>query len=383
MQKTKRKKKAQNKKRKHTHNKYDTAWKIVLERFFSYFLLMVLPYIYDKVDWNYKPDFMDKELQQMMKGAAIGRQYVDKLIRVRLKNGKEMWLLIHIEVQGTSQEEFSYRMFVYHYRLNDCFEYDIVSVAILTDEDKNWRPTTYSYACYGTAIAFSFPVVKLLDFKERWEELEASTNPFATVIMAHLESQATRGDGDARKRTKLRLARRMYDLGYSRDDLIDLMRFLDWVMELPKKLEVEYWKDIQAYEEEKQMPYLMSIERISEQRGKKVGKKEGIQIGKKEGIQIGEQRGKEIGIQIGEQRGKEEGIQIGEQRGEQRGKEIALEGIALALELKFGEDGLALLPEIRQVQDLSVIEALYTALRTAHTLDEVRQVYVPHITHAD
>ena len=59
-------------------------------------------------------------------------------------------------------------------------------------------------------------MVKLLDYRMPWAALEASRNPFATVVMAHLTAQAARRDANARAQAKFALIRRLYELGYSR-----------------------------------------------------------------------------------------------------------------------------------------------------------------------
>ena len=40
----------------------------------------------------------------------------DKLFRVHLRNGTDLLLLIHIEVQSQHDPDFARRMFVYYYR---------------------------------------------------------------------------------------------------------------------------------------------------------------------------------------------------------------------------------------------------------------------------
>ncbi|WP_337907159.1 hypothetical protein [Iningainema tapete] len=60
-----------------------------------------------------------------------------------------------------------------------------------------------------------------------------------------------------------------------------------------------------------------------------------------------------------------------EQRGERRG---ILSGIELGLELKFGSEGLQLMPEISQISDLERLTTIQQAIRTVNTLDELRQL---------
>ena len=60
--------------------------------------------------------------------------------------------------------------------------------------------------------------MKLLDYREKWSELEASTNPFASVVMAHLKAVETKGDNEQRYRWKLILIKRLYRQGYAKAD---------------------------------------------------------------------------------------------------------------------------------------------------------------------
>jgi hypothetical protein len=54
-----------------------------------------------------------------------------------------------------------------------------------------------------------------------------------------------------------------------------------------------------------------------------------------------------------------------------------LEGIEACLEVKFREEGLKLLPEIRELDDHELLEAVLEAIKTADSPDEVRRVWVP------
>lgn len=69
-------------------------------------------------------------------------------------------------------------------------------------------------------------------------------------------------------------------------------------------------------------------------------------------------------------------LQQGMQQGMQQGlRQGLLSGIALGLELRFGTEGLRLLPEIRQIEEVGRLEAIQEGLKTVNTLDDLRHIY--------
>ncbi|MUG93043.1 hypothetical protein F7734_11575 [Scytonema sp. UIC 10036] len=108
-----------------------------------------------------------------------------------------------------------------------------------------------------------------------------------------------------------------------REDVINLLAFIDWLLTLPQDLEQEYWQEVEQLEAQHRMQYITSFER--------------------------------------------RGIQKGLQK-----------GISLGLKLKFGEAGQNLLPEIEAIQDVSLLETILKALESVSTLEELRQVYQNH-----
>jgi hypothetical protein len=160
-----------------------------------------------------------------------------------------------------SQEEgrFGERMFVYYYRLRDKYDLPIASLAILGDERDTWRPQPFQDELWGCRVQFEFPIVKLLDYVPFWTQLEADQNPFAIVVMAHLKTKETRNDAIARKEWKFRLTRGLYERGYERQDILNLFRFIDWILELTDDLKRSFRDELEEYERERQMPYVTSI----------------------------------------------------------------------------------------------------------------------------
>jgi len=260
---------------------YDSPWKEILEAYFPQAIQFFFPQTAALIDWNRPHEFLDKEFQKIDREAEQGRRYADKLVKAWGVQGKEIWLLIHVEVQAEAEDIFPERMFSYNLRIFDRYRKPAISLAILCDSSRDWRPSQYGFDYPDTEIFFRFGAVKLLDYQERWAELEASNNPFATVVMAHLKTQQTNQKARERKNWKFSLIRRLYELGWQKKDIRNLYRFIDWIMILPAELEVEFWQELKQFEQERSMTYITTGERI------------GYERGREEGEQTGEQRGEQ------------------------------------------------------------------------------------------
>ena len=171
------------------HADHDSPWKMALESYFQEFLALLFPAIKEQVNWSKGYSFLDKELQQITPDADSGRRYADKLIKVYANDGSETWVLIHVEIQGEPEEAFAERMYAYQYRLRDRYNIDVVSLAILADTRRSFRPTTFYYTRWGCELTFTFPTAKLIDWETHWAELSASDNVFALVVMAQIQAK--------------------------------------------------------------------------------------------------------------------------------------------------------------------------------------------------
>jgi len=220
-----------------------------------------------EIVWERGYEFLDKELQQVVRDSESGRRYADKLVKVWRASGEETWVMVHIEIQGEAETAFSQRMFTYNYRLRDRYQRFVTSLAILGDERPRWRPSGYRESLWGCTIQFEFPIVKLLDYSGQEAALETSTNPFAIVATTHLKAKETRHDLLARKQWKFALTRRLYEQGYERQDILNLYRFIDWLLVLPEGLERAFQAELEQFEQERQMRYVTSIERMAMQKG--------------------------------------------------------------------------------------------------------------------
>jgi hypothetical protein len=149
----------------------------------------------------------------------------------------------------------------------------------------------------------------------------------AQVVVAHLQALAQRDDPAARQRYKVRLVKGLYDRGWTAEDVRQLFRLIDWIMDLPPELQQEFRKEIAHWEEERRMPYVTSIERLAKEEGREEGRAEQFQA-----------------------------------------------DIATSLEIKFGAPGKRLASKIRKISDLPELRELFETILKADSLAKVRQL---------
>ncbi len=248
---------------------HDSAWKEVLEKLFERFLSFFFPEIYKDIDFSRGFEFLDNELQQIAVESESGKRIVDKLVKVYLRNGSEQWLLIHIEIQGYEQAEFPERMYVYNYRIFDKFRREVISLALLTDENPNFRPNEYSRSRrdWGFEVICRFPVVKLIDYRDQWAELETNPHPFAIIVRAYLKALEIVGNVQEKYSWKKRFLLELYESGMDRETLWAIYKFIDWMIRLPKDLNKAIVAEMKTIEEVKHMSLITSAEEVGLEKG--------------------------------------------------------------------------------------------------------------------
>ena len=164
-------------------------------------------------------------------------------------------------MQGQPEAEFPKRMYTYNYRIFDRYDKPVVSLAILSDDQPNWHPKQFRYALWGSEVSLKFGTAKLLDYEAHWDELVDNPSPFAVVVMAHLKMLATRRDPEVRYDWKFTLFKMLYERGHSRRDILELWRFIDWLVFLPADLEKKLEVAMINFEKVKTMRYVTNIER--------------------------------------------------------------------------------------------------------------------------
>ena len=117
---------------------------------------------------------------------------------------------------------------------------------------------------------------------------------------------------------------------HPREEVLELFRFIDWLLNLPAELEQRFQDELEAYEATMSTPYVTTIER----------------------------RGIEQGIQQDIQRGK---------------TAQARESLQTILEARFGQLPDTLRQQIAVLDDLDTLEALLKTAATADALEAVQK----------
>jgi hypothetical protein len=164
----------------------DILWKGLIEDIFPSFIPFFLPKHTHLFDLEKPVEFLDKELQQLFPQEKDLQhpRFVDKLVKMFTLNGKEQWVLIHIEVQGQRNEDFAKRMFTYFYRILDRYGVAVTAIALFTDENPAFQPYEYVYNFAGTHNVYQFNIYKVLQQDEL--ALAQSSNPFAIAVLTVL-----------------------------------------------------------------------------------------------------------------------------------------------------------------------------------------------------
>ena len=235
--------------------------------------------VYEDIDWSKGFVSLEQELREIAYGEDSHQTVVDKLIRVYRKNGNECLVYIHVEIQSQQDKKLPRRMFIYKCKLLSKQKIPLMSLAVLGDDNPRWRPNEYKESFWGCTTHFTFQTVKLLDFKDRVDELKESKNPFAFFVIAHLRTLETKKSLKQRLTYKEAITIELLNLGLSEKEASNLVRFIDALMTLPRDVEIEYIQHIRTYQEEHKMPFLAPFEIIAMEEGMEEGMEKGMEKG--------------------------------------------------------------------------------------------------------
>ena len=258
----------------------DSLWKAILEDVFDDFLRFFFEKADEVFDFSRPFEFLDKELEQLfpVNSDDFSPKYVDKLVKVFTKAGEEQWVLVHVEVQGSSDRAFAKRMFQYFYRIYDKYDHPIIAFAILTDRNKSFQPRYFEEKFMGTSLRYDFNRYKILEQNEL--ELAKSSNPFAMVVLTALTALKSGKISESELlEQKIGVLKRLVSNNFGRAKIEALMGFLKLYVRFGNpENDIKFDSSLeQLLNKPKEtmgiVEFVLDRERrLSEQRGEKKGK---------------------------------------------------------------------------------------------------------------
>lgn len=230
--------------------------------------------------------FLDKELSELFpelekKG---GNRFVDMLVKVFLKNGKEEWILVHIEIQGTNDKHFAERMFQYWYRIYDRYKVDVTALAVFTGNKNQKRPAGFYKSFLGTEINYKYNVYHILDHGEAG--LLSMDNPFALIVLAAQKALLTgKVPKEELNRQRLTVAKAL--IKSKKYDHARISRFLYFLKQFAyienPKINRTFDKQIDTLTgKQNTMGIIETIKKIEREEGFEKGIEQGIEQGKEQ-----------------------------------------------------------------------------------------------------
>jgi hypothetical protein len=217
----------------------DALTKDFVTNFFPDFISFSNPALYHAVDWIVEPVFLEQEMLNMMKGRYRikgKRRNTDKLVKLRLLDGTDHFVLVHIEFQHQPQTAFGKRMFTY-FALT-FLRYDthaFTAIAFFTGHPPVEHEITYRTSTFGTDLTYQFNT--LIAANQDEDLLVQSKNPVALGILAMIYALKSEGNPDLRLQFKKNLFHLAAQKGISREILIKLLIFVRDFVHLPPRLE--------------------------------------------------------------------------------------------------------------------------------------------------
>ncbi len=262
--------------KKNQRDDYDGAWKEAIETYLRDFLDLFFAEASAGIDWSCGYRFLDKELQKITPRGALRKGVVDKLFEAYSIDGAGHLLAVHLETQNEPIDNLPERVFQYHYRIYDRLNRPVASLALLTDAQPDWRPNRFERVTLGCKIILEFPVAKLNDFAT--PEIIDSPNPFSLIIRAHIRARASKRDPHKRYDLRMALmeevAERVKDNEAEAERLFGVIKFIEYVMQLPEDMEDKFYNEYKSRHEGEKV-FVTSFERRGRAEGRAEGRVEG------------------------------------------------------------------------------------------------------------
>ena len=234
-------------------SKPDLLWKDLAEEFTEDFILFFFgKRLFNAIDFSVPPESLEQEFNEVFTANEPKKKIADKIMRLKLKNGKSKFIILHIEFQGKGEKLFRLRMFTYFMYI--FFKYKTTDVTALAIYTGAGRPAIYDRfraVHHGTEIMYKFNTYTVRDQSE--VELLKSDNPFAFAVLASLYLIKAGNDELKKLEIKKKLLNIALEKGFDYPKLYRLLNFVKYLVKLSKPSELVFDDYSKNSKKEKEM----------------------------------------------------------------------------------------------------------------------------------
>lgn len=308
------------------HPTFTSVWKETLVNYFQPFMAFFFPDILRDIAPTRGFERLDEKLLEIAVEPERADLESNSVIRVWRPDGEEVWLSIHFQVDGPPKADFARQMFIINGGLFDRFDRTVASLFIVGDDNPDRPPYRFGYELLGTKVEFNPRILNLADYHADLSTLEGKLNPVAVVACAYGKAIETEKDGRARRRAKVGLVKTLHAREMPSGQIRHLYHLIDGMLGLPESQAERAWQELCDFEREIGRQYITDPEDAGPRAG------------------------------------------WAEVRNDYRRQ------IEAVLLYKFRDPGLALVPTIRQIQDVALLRKMIVALDAGDGLETVRRL---------
>lgn len=273
--------------------KKDRLWKGIIEDLVVDFLHYFYTDFVNQIDFTKGFKFLDKELERLFPQAVSRNRHADKLFQAYLKNGKEQWFLIHVEIQGYPDKHFARRMFEYAYRIKDKYQGPLTALAIYTDKNRKFHFKEFHEKFFNSELIYRFQTYVLIDQKPG--SFRKANNLFALVMeVAYKELFLKKREDIHILNLKTETVRYLYRQGVAKEKIQQLLDFIKYYIRFEQQHFFDkFEEEIEAIIKSRKA---MGIREVILNEYKEIGFAEGEQAGEEKGIAKGFSKGMHLVI---------------------------------------------------------------------------------------
>ena len=115
------------------------------------------------------------------------------------------------------------------------------SLAILTDQNREWKPERFEYNFFQTELVYNYRTYKILEQDEA--VLKKSKKPFALAVLASLYTMRSKRSQDKRFKFKIDLTEMLLKRNYSQARIDTVFQFVHAILRLSDEMKQDLFME--------------------------------------------------------------------------------------------------------------------------------------------